>query len=469
MRAITGHVADARRWTRQADRPRIDGVQRSVDRSHLPGGTTITLAVLAAGPAVAAWCIAVAIQLPDLYNDFHSYWYAGRLLAEGASPYDLEALRDLATRHGDVFILGTGYSYLLPFAMALVPLAALPFDVALVLFNAVSVTLFGATIAIWLRRFHPSAPSRRLLLAALLCGAYPPVIGSVLNGQANLVVAAVLGVGVVLAFDRAQARSALGGVAIGLAAVVKLVPAVLVVPLVLAGNRRGSALGVVGGFVVPLGLAALIRPGISMDAPWLTALIRPDSFVTNQSINGFVTRLVESSSRMTALTPGAFDPGPVIAAATLGLAAWTLAVLWRARRRLASVDGLALALALALAAATAGALKTSFWNEALLLVAAGLLLATTTPDLGAGALAPAEQLGLVAWLASAVLQPLVWIPGPMPPGLAAATIVILGSLGLYGNLVLCWLLGRRLLRPAGTTRVATTDLGFSASSAGTLR
>ena len=65
-------------------------------------------------------------------GDRGSYWHPGRLLADGASPYDLDALRLLATWDGDVFMVGTGYSYPLPFALAMVPLAGLPFAVALV-------------------------------------------------------------------------------------------------------------------------------------------------------------------------------------------------------------------------------------------------------------------------------------------------------------------------------------------------
>ncbi len=149
---------------------------------------------------------------------------------------------------------------------------------------------------------------------------------------------------------------------------------------------------------------------------------------------------------MTALAPGAFDPAPVVAILTIGLAGATAGILWRARKRLRTTDGLAVALALTLVGATAGAPKTSFWNTALLLVAVGLLLYASAPDLNLGALDRVERRLLLAWLATAFLQPLVWIIGPLPPGPAAGAVVILGSLSLYGTLALWWLLGRRLLR-----------------------
>ena len=71
-------------------------------------------------------------------NDFHDYWLAGRLVLDGRSPYDIGALRDLAAQQHLSLEVGGGYSYPLPFALAMVPLAALPFEVALVIFNAAS-------------------------------------------------------------------------------------------------------------------------------------------------------------------------------------------------------------------------------------------------------------------------------------------------------------------------------------------
>lgn len=423
-------------------------LQLIVDSSLRRGRPAIGLAALVAGPSLAAWLLAAVVRLPDLYNDFHSYWYAGRLLIEGASPYDLGALRDLAARHGDVFVLGTGYSYPLPFAIAMVPLAMMPFDIALALFNLGSIGLFAATVAIWLGRVHPSALPGRRRLAALACGALPPVVGSVLNGQVNLLVTATLAAGIALVLDRARTRSGIGGAAIGLAAVVKLVPGVLAVPLALAGNRRAAAIGVVGAFVGSLGLAALVRPAAAADAAWLAELIRPDPFVTNQSVNGFVTRFFLSTDRMTAPAPGALDPVPAIAILTLALAAATLGVLWRARDRLATGDGLALGLALSLAAATAGAPKTSFWNGMLLLVSVGLIVATLAPRLDGSGLDLVERTCLLGWLVSAFGQPLIWIAGPVATAPGDVVIAILSSIGLYGNLALCWLLGRRLLRSA---------------------
>jgi len=403
-----------------------------------------TLALLAGAIPAAAWLVAHALDPAVLANDFHSYWYAGRLLAEGASPYDLEALRALAQRQGDVFMVGTGYSYPLPFALVMVPFSALPFDIAVGAFTVLSIGAFSAAVAGWLGRFHAAAPPARLRLAALAAGASPPVCGSVLNGQVNLLVVAALALGSALVLERSAARSAVGGIVIGLAAVVKLVPAVLLAPLWLAGGRRAAAAGVAAGLLVPLALSALARPGIAPDSGTVTLLFQPDPFVTNQSVNGFVSRLVEGSDRMTALAAGAFDPAPLTAILTFGLAVSTGVALWGARHRMSTADGLALGLAFVLAGATAGAPKTSFWNVALVIVAVALFLAVAAPDLDMRRLGRVERRLLVVWWSTALLQPLVWIVPPQPAGPAAALVVACGSLSLYGTLGLWWLLFRRL-------------------------
>lgn len=412
---------------------------------RLVSGSTAQLALLAVVVPVAVWLIAAAVAPSLLYNDFHSYWYAGRLLAGGSSPYDLAALRALAAEEGDVFLVGTGFSYPLPFAVAMVPFSTMPFNEAVALFNAISLAVFAAAVVGWLRRFHAPASMARLRAAAVLAGAFPPLVGSVLNGQANLLVAAALAAGIALVLERSPVRSVMGGVVVGLATVVKLVPGALAVPLWISG-RRHLAVGVVAGFGIPLGLAAVALPNAALDSGKLVALFRPDPYFTNQSLNGFVSRLVEGTDRMTALAPGAFDPAPVVAILTMGLAGATAGILWRARKRLRTTDGLAVALALTLVAATAGAPKTSFWNTALLLVAFGLFLQAAAPDLRVGALDRVDRRLLLASMATAFLQPLVWVVGPLSPGTAAGLVVILGSLSLYGSLALWWLLGRRLLR-----------------------
>jgi hypothetical protein len=388
-------------------------------------------------------------------NDFHAYWLAGRLVLEGRSPYDIAALRDLAANQHLSLEVGGGYSYPLPFALAMVPLSTLPYGLALAAFNAASLLAFGLAVAAWITWAHGRSPdpSHRRLVLATGAGLYPPVYGTVVNGQANLIVLALLAVGSMLALGEVGGRRRLvGGLLLGLAAVVKLVPAVLIVPLAL-GRRVGAAAGVVAGGLGALAIAFAIAPWAAAGSGGLASNLDPDSYYTNQSINGFVTRLVQPTSRTTALFPQAFDPRPAMIVLTALLAAATVLVLWRHRTTLTSRRGAALGMGLALVAGVAGAPKDSFWNESMCLVAAGLLLAVDAPDLVMSRFGRVDRFLLAAWFGSAVVWSAVWAVEPAGSGALAPVVNLLWSSSLFGLLALWMLFVRRLgLHRAGPER-----------------
>ena len=380
-------------------------------------------------------------------NDFHDYWLAGKLLLEGRSPYDAHAMAALAAREHLSFSLGGGYSYPLPFALAMVPLATLPFDTAAAIFGVVSLAAFGATVAGWLLVAAPDrvalAERRRLLSVAFAAGLYPPIYGSLAMGQANLLLLPLLAAGLWLAVRRT--RSTAGGLFIGLTAIVKLVPGALVVPLAL-GRRWAAVAGLVLAAAVAMGLAALAAPSALAGSGGLASNLDADPFYSNQSINGFVSRLVLDAAKSRAILPGAFDPGIVMAALTSLLAIATLAVLWRGRGIAASnAAGLATAVAFTLTAATIGAPKTSFWNESFLLAGVALVLAFDAPDLRLSRLSAFDRRALALWLGSAVAWAVLWAIEPSPDGSLSAAINLAWSASLAGMLALWWMLARRLL------------------------
>ena len=383
------------------------------------------------------------------FNDFHDYWLAGKLVLAGQSPYDIGALRALAKTEHLSFLVGGGYSYPLPFAVFMVPFAMLPFTLSLELFVGLSIALFGATVAIWIGWAHGWEPAlaRRRLALALVAGFYPPVFGTVASGQANLLLFPLLAGGLALAVTAEGAgRRALGGVLLGLAAIVKLVPGIVVVPLLL-GRRVGGAAGTVAGALGAFLVATLLAPWAAQGSGGLAELLEPDSYFTNQSINGFVTRLVNPSDRTTPLFLHAFDPHLPMLVLTAAFGLITLAILWRARVQLTAARGLALGLALALVAAVIGAPKNSFWNQSFALVAVGLLLAVDAADLRLRSLGRADLILLGIWLAGAVVWAAMWFVPPWKSGPLLAVITILESSGLYGMLALWLVLVRRLAIP----------------------
>jgi hypothetical protein len=399
-------------------------------------------------------------------NDFHDYWLAGRLILEGHSPYDSAAMASLAAREHLSFTLGGGYSYPLPFALAMVPFGALPFDVAAALFGGLSLAAFGMTAALWLGWACGWAPAlgRRRLALAVAAGAYPPVYGTMAMGQANLVLLPLLAGGAVLALDGGTAaRRGAGGVLVGLAAVVKLVPGALLVPLAV-GRRFGAAAACALAAVAAYAAAILAVPWATSGSAGLASLADPDHYYTNQSINGFVARLVEDGDRSAALWPGAFDPRPPMLVLTAAFGLLTLAILWRSRAGLTTRRGMAIGLGLALTAATIGAPKTSFWNESAVLVAVGLLIALDDPGPWFGRWPALDRALLAAWFGAALLWAGVWALEPPASGPLSAIVTLLWSGSLAGLAALWWLFARRLAVEAAQPQEAAVSSSGPASS-----
>ncbi len=409
-----------------------------------PLAETVRLAVAAVIPPLAGWAFwAFVLRLGP--NDFHDYWLAARLLLEGRSPYDAGAMAELAAREHLSFTLGGGYSYPLPFALAMVPFGALPFDVAVAAFEALSLALFGVTVALgagWVCGWEQPRARRRLTLA-FAAGLYPPVYGTVAMGQANLILFPLLAAGGILALSPGRSglvRRATGGLLLGLAGAVKLVPAATAVPLAL-GRRWGAAAAVAVGALGAVAVATLVVPWAAAGSGSLAALFDPDGYYTNQSINGFATRFLADTSRTVAIWRGP-DPGLAMVALTAAFSMATLAVMWRGRPALASRRGAAAGLGLALVAATAGAPKTSFWNESVVLVALGVLLAVDWP--GDGPWRRLDRGLLAVWFGSAVVWAAVWAAEPHASGPLAPIVTLLWSSSLLGLLALWWLFARRL-------------------------
>ena len=404
------------------------------------------------------------------FNDFHDYWLAGKLVLQGQSPYDLAALRELARTEHLSFLVGGGYSYPLPFAIFMVPFAMLPFQLSLEVFMGLSIALFGLTVAAWIGWAHGWEPdrARRRLALALAAGFYPPVFGTVASGQANLILFPLIAGGVVLAVaGSGSGRRTMGGVLLGLAAIVKLVPGVVVVPFVI-GRRWGGAVGTAAGALGALVAATLVAPWAAQGSSGLTALLDPDSYFTNQSINGFVTRLVTPSDRTMPLYAHAFDPRLPMLALTAAFGLVTLAVLWLARDRLTNRRGLALGLGVALVAGVIGAPKNSFWNQAFALAAVGLLLAVDCPDLRLRSLGRVDLALLGAWLAGAVIWTLLWMFPPSKTAGLPALATLLQSSSLYGMLALWLVLAHRLGMRVPEAAVASLEppAGAGAQPAG---
>jgi alpha-1,2-mannosyltransferase len=278
----------------------------------------------------------LAWQVPAVLAFWAAVWAFLAVAAERHGFFDLKVYHGAINfwAHGE----GELYDYLLrhteygftypPFAaLTMLPMAAVAWPVAI----AISLTLtVAASLAVLYWLVDPIARRRgwtrwfTLAIAAGLAAAFEPMRETVNFGQVNMLLVFLVAADLLL-FVRPGRRSA--GVLIGLATAIKLTPGLFVLYLLI--TRRFRAAAVAAGTAAAATLfAAAVIPDASRefwtDALWNTGRIGSQSFISNQSLNGFVARL------------DPLRPSRVLWLA-LGLAALAVWV-WRVRKARAAGD-----------------------------------------------------------------------------------------------------------------------------------
>ena len=252
---------------------------------------------------LAGVVLAVLVLLVDFHNfiDLRVYRAGGRAWVDGYSLYGNEFVR----RSG----VGLPFTYPPIAAILFTALALVPMGVAIGVITAASVAALGAVAAIVLR--HP-----RLAVLAGLAGAMllEPVRLTLSYGQINLLLMAL-----VVADCLLPRTPWPRGVLIGVAAAIKLTPAVFI--LYFVAHRQWRPVGAAaGGFLAATVLAWVVAAG---DTPAYLRTVIADpgrlgglTYTANQSLNGFWQRLGVDDSLTTALWLLS-----VLAVAALGLRA----------------------------------------------------------------------------------------------------------------------------------------------------
>ena len=198
--------------------------------------------------------------------DFSAYWQAAGRLLTSLSPYSAE---QVAGPYGpqQQFL----YLYPPPLAAAVTPLAALfpDYRAAAWIWTGIGAAiLVWAVAALWRaeglgERFPMLAGRGRWLLLAGAF-AFPPVVGELVMGNVHLLLLGLLTVAW-LGVRRGTTRGEwAAGLAVGVAAVIKVFPALLLLWFLLTRRPR-AAVGVVVGAVV----AALVALPLTGIQPWL--------------------------------------------------------------------------------------------------------------------------------------------------------------------------------------------------------
>jgi alpha-1,2-mannosyltransferase len=236
---------------------------------------------------------------------------------------------------------GEVYDYLKPFtkygftyppfaALAMSPMAILPWWAV----NALTITASVAATLVMLDWFLRPVASRygwtrwfTVAVAACFAAIFEPLHETVSFGQVNLLLLILVLADFRLLIGRG---SRFGGALIGLAAAVKLTPGIFALYLLVTRRYRAgvTAIATAAGATV---LAMLVAPDASRefwtDALWDTDRVGTLSFISNQSLEGFVARL-NPTHPSTALW---------LVLVLVALAGWA----WRARRAVRAGDELA--------------------------------------------------------------------------------------------------------------------------------
>ncbi|WP_308373074.1 MULTISPECIES: glycosyltransferase family 87 protein [unclassified Streptomyces] len=195
----------------------------------------------------------------------------------------------------DYRVPGTAYGFTYPpfAAVAMLPMALLPWPAAV----AGALLLDLAALAVAARVLAGRAWHRhgwyRCALAACALALFEPVRDTVSFGQVNLLLLAL-----VLADGglSAAGRTRWAGAGIGIAAAIKLTPALFIVLLLIARRPRAAAVAT-SVATAATGLAALVAPGSSRfywtEAMWDTGRVGRLDYISNQSLQGVLARLGE--------------------------------------------------------------------------------------------------------------------------------------------------------------------------------
>ena len=278
-----------------------------------------------------------------LFNDFYAYWGAAVLLNRGRDPYDINELAAVQHAAGLHVTTGGGYSYPLFFAEMLRPLGLLQPRVAAAVFAGISLAAGMIAVALLLGSWADMRPAV-VIAAGAIAGLFPPLIGSLYFGQANLLVLLALA----LAF-----RSRIPETMVALAATVKLYPASGLIAS--AVRRRWAALAAaVALLAVLIGIPQVLNRGSLL--PRSGYFLGPDTYWSNESINGFLSRLALPSTWTRPPLPGLPVEVLVLVGAGLLLVATVVICLRAGGRPYAGC------LALSLWLGSVVAPKNSLWN-----------------------------------------------------------------------------------------------------------
>ena len=203
--------------------------------------------------------VAVAIDGPAWGYDFSAYWFAAQRVLEGGPVYT-------AAQLAGSFSPQEQYAYLYPpfLAVLLTPLTLAfgTFQAAMALWSALGLVMLLAAVWAVARAAQLSSIAAAVLLGAAV--ALPAVGFELVMGNVHLVLVGLFSVAWLGIRRGTRSGEIVAGVAIGIALLIKVFPAVVVLWFVLTRRAAAAAAAVATAFI----LAAATAPLVGLE-PWL--------------------------------------------------------------------------------------------------------------------------------------------------------------------------------------------------------
>jgi Glycosyltransferase family 87 len=149
-----------------------------------------------------------ADRSPDIvrHNDFAGFWAAARTIVDGGSPYDAAALARTVDHYGTQHPLAMGYPGWV--ALALVPFALLPLEVASAIWTLATMALAIVAVGALLQKWCPALPVIHTLAGLTLVSSHPARL-TVLLGQWDFLLLAAVAAAAVWLFSGRPGRAGL--------------------------------------------------------------------------------------------------------------------------------------------------------------------------------------------------------------------------------------------------------------------
>lgn len=249
-------------------------------------------------------------------SDFEDYFEASRRLNADEDLYKTGAMQSIFEQSVDLPTMkpeellkllieskGVG-AYLYPpfFAFLLTPLHTLDYKTAAIIFQTVSLALLAALLYLLHKRTEGSTYEYAVAIAALLY--FPFLDDNAANGNVGFLLLFLCGAGLLWSF-REGVISFLGGFLIGLATVIKIIPAFLS-GVLFAGRRFFALAGFVAGILFAVLVPAMTggwQKNLDRHQQWYSFLIdtyqknlvvRP--YANNQTVSAALSKLMIAGS-----------------------------------------------------------------------------------------------------------------------------------------------------------------------------